>query len=75
MKQAESLAAENVELRRMGEDALLDKCVCCKLPSYRTTAGHGKPTRQVQMLRSLGAPPRTVKEATSAQGCDGRPQD
>ena len=31
LKQAESLAAENVELRRMGEDALLDKCAVARV--------------------------------------------
>jgi len=40
VKQAESLAAENVELRRMGEDALLDKCALRCLLAVLTIADH-----------------------------------
>ena len=40
VKQAESLAAENVELRRMGEDALLDKCALRYLLAGLTITCH-----------------------------------
>ena len=73
LKQAESLAAENVELRRMGEDALLDKCA---MPSRHDNAMKvdnyvgGSDSSSVAHLRCLM---RMIEVASSAQVCGGRP--